>query len=184
VPKDHDPHAQTRNQVIIERRKIHAFFQPELDRTLARLRQLQIDSAPIVGENWDAPVLRSFIKRAAAHFKWDWRLEWVIHSLRHGSAQTAIMAGESIQGFTGQASAGVAAHYGRSNDDRVQSLQKQRDVAAPTKAGTAALVAVLQQPVQTRQQVLETVSSTSAVGNWLLEFRLRESGALRRPRDE
>jgi hypothetical protein len=94
------------------------------------------------------------------------------------------MAGESIQGFTGQASAGVAAHYGRSNDDRVQSLQKQRDVAAPTKAGTAALVAVLQQPVQTRQQVLETVSSTSAVGNWLLEFRLRESGALRRPRDE
>ncbi len=182
VPKDHDPHAQMRGQAVIERRKIHAFFQQELDHTLGRLRQLQSVDTPVVGEYWNAPVLRSFIKRAAAHFNWDWRLEWVIHSLRHGSAQTAIAAGENIQGFTGQASAAVAAHYGRSNDDRVESIQRQRSDAASSKAGAAGLAAALEQPVDPSRMVQWTIAvQQPTVGQQLHAAHLRK--CMRRQRE-
>jgi integrase len=125
VQKDHDPTATRKDERKTERRTIHAFIQPELNRVLSGL---QHPVSFVVGNAWQKDVVSKYIKLAAESYSWDGavKLKWCIHSLRHGSAGTANeLDDEEVTDYTGHSSERMGAHYARSNEERQEEVQQR-----------------------------------------------------------
>lgn len=153
--KDHDPRAMTEGRKV-ERRRIHDFIQQPLDHLLTTMRPFP--SAAIFRGLWKPAKVLSWIAKAAEKHRWGSKLEWTIHSLRHGSAQTIAqtLGQQRVADYTGHDSEDTAEWYAMADQERLdlldRELQKAQNAAAAGQRVGAAVQALEQRKQQKQRQ--------------------------------
>ena len=141
--KIHDGwHASKKLARPMEVHRVPLTFVIELNQE--KLRRIAARTMPIgptglshtVTQGWNAARLLKLVHAAAVHYKWDDKLDWVLHSLRHGLAvsaatgKTGQAAHAAVAERTGQSSSASTARYSKSETQRLKDMGKNAQATA------------------------------------------------------
>lgn len=141
----------------------HAEWADDLRRIFAAAEGVE---SGMLAPTWSATLGNKYLKAAASHLKWDSKMIWVVHGLRHGSAIDAANKCEGnlvdtlkeIQRYTGHISPSMLLLYSKSNEARQLTEAARREIRSTLSHSrnpetTNKVMAIIERGIQRRAEV-------------------------------